>query len=131
MEFIKQSSLLSPNYVKVLEHVDDRKLGWLYKHAAYTIYPSLYEGWGLPISESLTHGTPCVASNTSSMPEAAQGLCDLIHPLNQPEWVRVCQILQVNPRLLKARRDQIRQRFYLPPWSKSADNFIETLVNQI
>jgi glycosyltransferase involved in cell wall biosynthesis len=47
----------------------DEELSWLYSNCTFSIYPSLYEGWGLPISESLGRGVPCVSSNTSSMTE--------------------------------------------------------------
>ncbi|WP_097092105.1 glycosyltransferase family 4 protein [Novosphingobium sp. Chol11] len=54
-------------------HIDspaDSDLAWLYNHCLFSIYPSLAEGWGLPISESLAWGTPCLAANTTSLPEA-------------------------------------------------------------
>jgi len=48
---------------------DDRKLGALYSGAAAFVYPSLYEGFGLPPLEAMAHNCPVVTSNTSSMPE--------------------------------------------------------------
>ena len=48
---------------------DDSKLGMLYSNAAAFIYPSQYEGFGLPPLEAMAHGCPVVASNTSSIPE--------------------------------------------------------------
>ena len=48
---------------------DDSKLSMLYTNAAAFIYPSLYEGFGLPPLEAMAHGCPVVASNTSSIPE--------------------------------------------------------------
>ena len=48
---------------------DDSLLGELYKGAAALIYPSLYEGFGLPPLEAMAHGCPVISSNTSSMPE--------------------------------------------------------------
>lgn len=60
--------------------VDDVNLRSLYKQAMFTIYPSLYEGFGIPIVESMLMGTPVITSNISSMPEAAAGVAELIDP---------------------------------------------------
>jgi glycosyltransferase involved in cell wall biosynthesis len=51
-----------------------------YAGAAAFVYPSLYEGFGAPITEALGCGTPTITSNTSSMPEAAGGLATLVAP---------------------------------------------------
>ena len=51
--------------------VDDRTLSTLYRHAALLAMPSLYEGFGLPILEALSHGTPVLHGDASSMPEVA------------------------------------------------------------
>ncbi len=66
--------------IKILSSVGDRELAWLYQHALYTVYPSQYEGWGLPIAESLAYGTPVIASNTSSMTEIDDKLVDYVSP---------------------------------------------------
>jgi glycosyltransferase involved in cell wall biosynthesis len=63
----------SPNIVPVhwIESVESATtLQALYKHAMFLVYPSLYEGFGLPIVESLLSGTAVITSNISSMPEA-------------------------------------------------------------
>jgi glycosyltransferase involved in cell wall biosynthesis len=62
--------------------VSDEELDALYDKCMFTIYPSLYEGWGLPISESLGKGKLCVCSNTSSMPEAGREFALYIDPTN-------------------------------------------------
>jgi glycosyltransferase involved in cell wall biosynthesis len=58
-----------------VEGPSDEELAWLYGRAAFTVFPSLAEGWGLPIGESLWFGKPCVASNATSMPEVGGPLC--------------------------------------------------------
>lgn len=69
----------------VIEQATDDELAWLYSHARFTIFPSLYEGWGLPVGESLWFGTPCIASNTSSIPEVGGDLVRYFDPLNVAE----------------------------------------------
>ncbi len=55
--------------VRFLGNVSDARLCHLYQQAGWSIYPSRYEGFGLPILDSLRHGTPVLASCTSSMGE--------------------------------------------------------------
>jgi len=58
----------------------DEELAWLYGRARFTVFPSLAEGWGLPVGESLWFGKPCVASNAASMPEVGGPLCSYADP---------------------------------------------------
>ncbi len=56
-----------------LKHVDDKTLHALYRECAFTVYPSLMEGFGLPIAESLWHGKPCVCGGNGALGEVARG----------------------------------------------------------
>lgn len=58
----------------IVEFPSDDDLAWLYQNARMTLYPSTIEGWGLPISESLSFGTYCLASDAPALKEASQGL---------------------------------------------------------
>ena len=55
--------------VKYLGRVDDRLLPALYSAAKFSVYPSLYEGFGLPVLESMACGCPVLSSDSSSLPE--------------------------------------------------------------
>lgn len=57
------------NKIHLRHDIDDRGLQWLYQHCEFFVFPSYYEGWGLPIAEAAHHGKPSVASSTSSIPE--------------------------------------------------------------
>ena len=54
----------------ITSSVGDERLARFYAHAEFTIYPSSYEGWGLPVSESLAFGRVPIAADNSSLPEA-------------------------------------------------------------
>lgn len=56
--------------------VPDDELARFYAHAEFTVYPSRYEGWGLPVSESLAFGKVAVVADNSSLPEAGGELAD-------------------------------------------------------
>jgi glycosyltransferase involved in cell wall biosynthesis len=60
--------------------VDDEDLPDLYRGARLFVFPSLYEGFGLPILEAMASGVPVIASNTSSMPEVAGDAAILVDP---------------------------------------------------
>ncbi len=57
--------------VTITGFVDDRDLAPLYALATLLVYPSLYEGFGLPVAEAMACGTPVICSNASSLPEVA------------------------------------------------------------
>jgi glycosyltransferase involved in cell wall biosynthesis len=65
--------------------VDDTLLATLYAQAALFVYPSLYEGFGLPILEAMHCGCPVVCSNTSSMPEIAGDAALYFNPHDEEE----------------------------------------------
>lgn len=71
-----------PPGLRFLGRVSDEELSVLYTHAEVFVYPSLYEGFGLPILEAFYHGAPVVTSNTSSMPEVAGNAAELVDPLS-------------------------------------------------
>ncbi|NIP51317.1 MAG: glycosyltransferase family 4 protein, partial [candidate division Zixibacteria bacterium] len=60
--------------------VSDGVLVALYKQSLALVYPSLYEGFGLPLVEAMALGTPVITSNCSSMPEVAGNAALLINP---------------------------------------------------
>jgi len=70
------------NRVRMLGFVPDKDLPALYSAARVFAFPSLYEGFGLPILEAMACGTPVVTSRASSMPEVAGDAALLVDPLD-------------------------------------------------
>lgn len=68
------------SYVHILGFVPDEQLASLYQSALCLAYPSLYEGFGFPILEGMSHGIPVVTAGTSSMPEVAGEAAVLVDP---------------------------------------------------
>jgi len=64
----------------VLGSLSEARLAHLYRNCLFTVFPSFVEGWGLPVGESLSFGKPCIASNTSSIPEVGGDLVRYIDP---------------------------------------------------
>lgn len=68
--------------VRLLGHVTDPELAALYGAATVFAMPSLYEGFGLPLLEAMTHGVAVLTSSVSAMPEVAGNAAVLVDPLN-------------------------------------------------
>jgi len=71
-ELMSKDPLVKDKFI-FLFNTSDEELSWIYDRALFTVLPSFYEGWGIPIAESLARGVPSLAGNTSSMPEVAPG----------------------------------------------------------
>ncbi len=74
--------------VRVAGFVSDEELAALYAGCAVFCYPSLYEGFGLPVLEAMCAGAPVVTSNISSLPEVAGGAALLVDPLSSEAIAR-------------------------------------------
>ena len=66
--------------IKFVADPDDAELRALYAGCLFTVFPSWHEGWGLPVTESLALGKPCLSSNAASLPEAGGPLCRYFDP---------------------------------------------------
>jgi glycosyltransferase involved in cell wall biosynthesis len=74
--------------VRLLGRVPDDDLPALYNLATVFVFPSLYEGFGLPVLEAMACGTPVITSRTSSLPEVAGAAGLLVDPLDEDEIAR-------------------------------------------
>ena len=116
----KQSAL------RFLGQVTNQELGVLYSEASLFAYPSLYEGFGLPILESFYHGTPVVTSNISSMPEVAGNAAELVDP-NSIESIRqgLEKVLGESHETQKKRLQQMIIRLQMFSWQKVAKQTVQ------
>jgi len=88
-DFLKRTDHLD-GYIKIVDGPSDADLAYLYKNCLFSVFPSFYEGWGLPIGECLWFGRPVVASNTSSMPEVGGPYVDYVDPLKRSTITAAC-----------------------------------------
>lgn len=102
--------------VEIREDVSDIELKALYEGALFTVYPSIYEGWGLPVSESLANGKVCVLADRTSLPEVA-GEFGVYVPLDDPAAAAdvVAELLS-RPGELARREEAIREKFQHTSW---------------
>jgi glycosyltransferase involved in cell wall biosynthesis len=104
------------NDIVILNHVGDEALARLYRQAAFTVYPSLYEGWGLPVVESLAWGKFCLCSSAASIPEAGGDWCEYLDPWDLPAWVERLGWYMAHPEAVAARNARIENEFKPPSW---------------
>jgi glycosyltransferase involved in cell wall biosynthesis len=113
------------NDVRFLGFVPIEVLRIFYDVAQVFVFPSLYEGFGLPPLEAMAHGTPVVTSNTSSLPEVAGNAAVLVNPENVFEIRRALQKALLDSALrerMKERGYEQAQRF---SWTTSVARILE------
>ncbi len=110
--------------ISVITNPSDAELAALYRGCRLTLYPSLYEGWGLPVSESLHFGKVCVASNRTSVPEAGGSFCIYFDPENTDEATQVILRACTDDRLIASIEERIRAEFRPTSWRTSAETLL-------
>lgn len=108
-----------------LTGITDEELAWYYKNCEFTLYPSVYEGWGLPISESLAVGKYCIAGNKTSLPEAGGDFVDYFDPLDVPGCYRLVRRAIEDPDYVKMRETNIRENYKPYTWKMTAQSVSE------
>ena len=113
------------NDVRFLGFVPIEVLRTFYDAAKIFVFPSLYEGFGLPPLEAMAHGTPVVTSNVSSLPEVVGNAAVLVHPENVFEIMRALHRVLLDQPL----REKMKERSYRQAakfsWEKSVRRIIE------
>jgi len=112
------------NDVRFMGFVPIEVLRIFYDAAKVFVFPSLYEGFGLPPVEAMAHGTPVITSNTSSLPEVVGSAAVLVNPENVFEIMRALHRVLVDQQL----REKLKQRGYAQAqkfsWDASAQQLI-------
>jgi glycosyltransferase involved in cell wall biosynthesis len=117
----------------------DPELTGLYRNAAAFLYPSWYEGYGLPLHEAAAFGTPCIASTSGALPETAPPGTLFADPAKPHHWVEALrQVLSPVGAPLAGALADIRNRadarpaptmteIYAQPWEISGKILLDTL----
>ncbi|MGA3006032.1 MAG: glycosyltransferase family 1 protein [Acetobacteraceae bacterium] len=97
------------------QQLSDAGLSWLYMQCHLVVFPSIYEGWGLPVVEALQHGRPVIASSRGATPEAGFGIATIIDPEDRAGW-RTALLAEART----PRRTVTPAAGTLPTWERSA-----------
>jgi glycosyltransferase involved in cell wall biosynthesis len=116
-----------------IEHrpgLSDVELDVAYRRCLFTLFPSLAEGWGLPVAESLAHGKFCLASNRTSIPEVGGDLIDYFDPADDGDTVAKIERLLFEPGYLAAREARLRAEYRPGTWADCARSVVLQLEPQ-
>ena len=116
----RASDLETQGRIRVLGYVDEEHLAALYQQALGFIFPSWYEGFGLPVLEAMQCGCPVISSNRTSLPEVAGDTALYVDPDNPAEIAQAMIRLEGEP-LLRARcREAGLRRAREFSWNRTA-----------
>ena len=106
-------------------YVSDNELMMLYNECDVFVYPSLYEGFGLPPLEAMACGAPVITSNTSSLPEVVGNAGVMVNPDNTEELCEAIYAVVGNNSLSEKMRKKSLERAKLFSWEKSARQLLK------
>ncbi len=113
-------------WVEIVEGPDDNVLAYLYRNCLFTVTASFYEGWGLPIGESLAYGKTAVISNTSSMPEVGGDMVEYCDPHSLDSIEAACLRLIDDPDH-RTRLEERISKAHLRSWDEVTQDMLDAL----
>jgi glycosyltransferase involved in cell wall biosynthesis len=118
-----EDKILFPGFIR------DDDLPAVYSAATMFVFPSLYEGFGLPPLEAMACGTPCVVSHSSSLPEVTGSAALLFNPTSLDSLEDCVKRVLREPDLYEALREDGLRQSALFPWSKAAEETLDVYHN--
>ena len=115
--------------VMIVSGVSDPDLANLYKASAFTLYPSTYEGWGLPVTESFCYGKAALLSDSSSLPEAGGDFADYFRVGDQAEFIQKLERLMFDLPYRREREQNILSNFQPRPWRELGEDIEQRLLS--
>lgn len=110
--------------------VDDLDLPGLYSGASCFVYPSLYEGFGLPVLEAMACGTPVVCSNNTSLPEVSGDAALSVDPLDVEAIGRAVEEILIDGELRNSLRVRAIQQASQFSWDRASDEIWDILRSE-
>jgi len=129
-DFMRELSLnpATCDTIVVLNNVDDAQLNLIYQNCAFVVFPSHYEGFGLPVAEALGHGKPCISSDAGALPEIGGDLVVRLGAKDTPAWTKAIAHYMSSPGELKTWSDRIAQEYQPVGWDMAAQIFFARIV---
>lgn len=120
--FIKENNL--ENEIILAGFISEELKTYLYTNADFIVYPSLYEGFGLPVLEAMSAGNIVLASHAASIPEAGGDACIYFDPSSVEDLLKKLLFLVENPSLKEENREKRLAHFNNFSWDKTAKETI-------
>jgi len=113
--------------VVIVSGLSDSEVATAYRRCLVTVFPSLMEGWGLPVSESLQQGKLCIASDRGAIPEVGGGLVDYFDPEDDAAALAAVERAIFDHDYRRAREARIHAEFRPPSWADCAAALVARL----
>jgi len=123
-----QASPLLAEKVTILHGISDLVLATLYRRALFSIYNSFYEGWGLPVTESLGHGRAVVLPRHSALIEAGTPGGTFFDPQSEPDLIAKIEPLIFSPEARAAAEAGIARDVRLRDWGAITRDVLEAIA---
>ncbi len=126
-DYVRQENLTDG--VIFLGHLNDGQISFLYKRAVALVFPSVVEGFGMPVAEAMDCGLPVITSSTTSLPEVGGEAAIIVDPYNPSEIARAMIKVADEPKLrveMIAKGHIQAQKF---TWDKSAKVLLSVISN--
>jgi glycosyltransferase involved in cell wall biosynthesis len=114
-------------HIVLVDRPGDAVLAALYQGCLFSVYPSLYEGWGLPVGESAWFGRLCLASNVTSVPEVLGEAADYFDPTSLDDMIATI-VRPIRDRAYLASREEALRAVPLRRWSDVARDLVTELT---
>ncbi|HEY2845345.1 MAG TPA: glycosyltransferase family 1 protein, partial [Bryobacteraceae bacterium] len=114
-------------HVVILSNISDVALGHLYDGCICTVYPSLYEGWGLPVTESLCFGKVPIISHVASLPEAGGDFAEYFDVNSERALLESIEHIVFDPDHRLEREHKIKREFHPRRWQDIGAQIIQQL----
>ena len=118
----RNSKMSARDGVVMLTDCSDSQLAWLYIHAQGFVFPSIAEGYGLPLVEALEFGVPSASSNTYPIDVVREGCIALFDPYSSDQ---ICASLLT---LADAQRQSVPSATDIPTWDDYVDRFVDIVL---
>ncbi len=116
--------------VRYLGHVDEPTLSALYESASVLAYPSLYEGFGLPVLEAMSRGLPAVISSAGALPELGGDAAIVVDAENEAAIAEALERLLSDPALRRKLGEEGKRRAAGYSWEEAASR-VRTVLRQV
>lgn len=117
--------------VKWVGYMNVEELSKVIGGAYALVYPSLFEGFGIPILEALQCNVPCIVSNTSSMPEVAGAAALLVDPTDVQDIADKMQLIYKDEALRSKLISEAKEQVKKFSWQNSADKLWESMMKAV
>jgi len=124
-----ETNPLTRDTITILHDVSDEQMASLYQSCSLVLFPSMYEGYGLPLAEALAYAKPCVTSDAMALSEIGGDLVMRLDPKDTLAWSSTIGRLMSSSSELKAWEDRIRKDYRPTTWDDAAALFFNSLAS--